>query len=109
MHRRLLTCDELHRSQVDSLSQARHQGNVSQRPKRHHLTAEKPYRGIFTRGKVSSLSVDVVTVQFPLRIRNISSVRANQSLRCHLLNESQPSFSSMPVRVSHLWLSFFFI
>lgn len=77
MHRRLLTCDELHRSQVDSLSQARHQGNVSQRPKRHHFTAEKPHRGAFIRGEVSSRSVDVVTAPFPLRIRILPSFRAN--------------------------------
>lgn len=41
MHRGLLARDELHRPQVHALSQARHQGNVSQRPKRHHLTAVK--------------------------------------------------------------------
>ena len=45
MHRRLLAGHELHRSQVDSLSQARHQGNVSQCPQRHHLTAAEYHVG----------------------------------------------------------------
>ena len=43
VHRSLLTSNELHRPQVHSFPQACHQGDVSQRPKRHHLAVGKKH------------------------------------------------------------------